>query len=134
MDGAGNYVANSIRSDTFNSEFGRLDYNISDRHKIFGAVHTNARVENRGNRFFNIGSGNFLSRDNAGATIDDVYTISPTTLLNTRIAWNRFVEANAKPSEGFDFSTLGFPASLGKITGQANDIGRVGQLSLRLVF
>ena len=112
IDGANNYVANSIRSDTFDSEFGRLDYNINDRHKIFGAVHTNARVENRGNRFFNIGSGNFLSRDNAGATIDDVYTLNPTTLLNTRIAWNRFVEGNAKPSSGFDFSKLGFPASL----------------------
>ena len=111
-DGGNNYVANSIRSDTFDSEFGRLDYNISDRHKIFGAVHTNARVENRGNRFFNIGSGNFLSRDNAGATVDDVYTINPTTLLNTRVAWNRFVEANAKPSEGLDFSSLGFPSSL----------------------
>ncbi len=114
IDGANNYVANSIRSDTFDSEFGRLDYNISDRHKIFGAVHTNARVENRGNRFFNIGTGGFLSRDNAGATIDDVYTINPTTLLNTRVAWNRFVEANAKPSAGFDFSKLGFPASLVK--------------------
>ncbi len=112
IDGASNYVANSIRSDTFNSEFGRLDYNISDRHKIFGAVHTNARVENRGNRFFNIGSGNFLSRDNYGATIDDVYTINPTTLLNTRVAWNRFVEGNAKPSLGFDFSKLGFPTAL----------------------
>jgi len=112
IDGANNYVANSIRSDTFNTEFGRLDYNISDRHKIFGAVHTNARVENRGNRFFNIATGNFLSRDNQGATIDDVYTLSPTTLLNTRVAWNRFVEGNAKPSEGFDYSKLGFPASL----------------------
>jgi len=111
-DGANNYVANTLRSDTFDSEFGRLDYNISDKHKIFGAVHTNERIENRGNRFFNIATGNFLGRDNAGATVDDVYTLSPTTLLNTRIAWNRFTESNAKPSNGFDYSALGFPASL----------------------
>jgi hypothetical protein len=112
VDGANNYVANSIRSDTFGSEFGRMDYNISDRHKIFGAVHTNDRIENRGNRFFNPASGNFLGRDNRGVTVDDVYTFTPTTLLNTRLAWNRFIESNAKPSAGFDFSKLGFPASL----------------------
>lgn len=112
VDGANNYVSNGIRSDTFGSEFGRMDYNISDRHKIFGAAHTNDRIENRGNRFFNIASGNFLGRDNRGVTIDDVYTFTPTTLLNTRLAWNRFVESSAKPSSGYDFSKLGFPAGL----------------------
>ncbi len=112
IDGANNYVANSIRSDNFGSEFGRMDYNISDRHKIFGAAHTNDRVENRGNRFFNPASGNFLGRVNRGVTVDDVYTFTPTTLLNVRLAWNRFIESNAKPSSGFDFSKLGFPASL----------------------
>jgi hypothetical protein len=113
-DGANNYTANAVRSDVFDSEFGRLDYNISDNHKIFGTVHTNDRIENRSNRFFNIASGNFLSRTNRGFTIDDVYTINPTTLVNSRISWNRFIESNAKPSSGFDFSQLGFPVSLAK--------------------
>ncbi len=113
-DGANNYTANSIRSDVFNSEFGRLDYNISDRHKVFGTIHMNDRTENRGNRFFNIASGNFLSRTNRGFNIDDVVTINPTTLINSRISWNRFIEQNAKPSAGYDFSALGFPVSLAK--------------------
>ena len=111
-DGANNYVANSVRSDVFGSEFGRLDYNISDRHKVFGTVHVNDRTENRGNLFFNIGTGNFLTRANRGANIDDVVTINPTTLINTRVSWNRFVESSAKPSSGFDFTKLGFPANL----------------------
>ena len=111
-DGANNYVANSVRSDVFNSEFGRLDYNISDRHKIFGTVHVNDRTENRGNLFFNPATGNFLGRANRGANIDDVYTFNATTLLNTRVSWNRFVESSTKPSSGFDFTKLGFPASL----------------------
>ncbi|MDQ6663132.1 MAG: carboxypeptidase regulatory-like domain-containing protein [Acidobacteriota bacterium] len=117
-DGARNYVANSVRSDVFDSEFGRLDYNISDRHKIFGTVHRNDRTENRGNLFFNIASGNFLTRANRGANIDDVYTFNPTTLLNTRISWNRFIESNAKPSSGYDFAKLGFPAALAAVSPQ----------------
>ncbi len=111
-DGASNYVANSVRSDVFDSEFGRLDYNISDRHKIFGTAHVNDRTENRGNLFFNIGTGNFLTRANRGANVDDVFAFNPTTLLNTRVSWNRFVESSAKPSSGYDFTKLGFPSNL----------------------
>lgn len=113
-DGANNYTSNSVRSDVFNSEFGRLDYNISDRHKVFGTIHMNDRTENRGNRFFNIASGNYLGRTNKGFNVDDVITINPTTLINSRISWNRFVESNSKPSSGYDFSQLGFPSALVK--------------------
>src|SRR5262249_47654505 len=34
-DGRFNYLANSVRSDTFNNELGRLDFVVSDRHKLF---------------------------------------------------------------------------------------------------
>ncbi|HCC58545.1 MAG TPA: TonB-dependent receptor [Solibacterales bacterium] len=109
-DGQNNYVANSVRSDTYGSELGRLDFNFSERHKLFADIRVNDRTENRGNRFFNLASGNFLTRANAGSTADDVYTFTPTAILNTRLSWGRFVESNAKPSNGFDPTTLGFPA------------------------
>lgn len=111
-DGQDNYLAASTRSDTFNSQLGRLDFNFSDRHKMFYDFRHNYRVEDRGNRFKNIGTGNFLSRVNWGTTLDDVYTITPTLLLNTRLNWTRFTEGNQRPSDGFDFTSLGFPASL----------------------
>src|SRR5260370_11008799 len=44
--------------------------------------------------------------------VDDVYTFSPTTVLNTRLNWTRFTEANDKPSAGYDFTKAGFPAYL----------------------
>ncbi len=111
-DGKNNFVANTVRSDTFGSEMGRLDWNISDRHKIFGDFRFNDRTENRGNRFYNIATGNFLTRTNYGSTIDDVYTFTPTTLLNTRLNWTRFIEGNTRSSNGFDFTQLGFPSYL----------------------
>jgi hypothetical protein len=72
----------------------------------------NDRVENRGNRFGNIATGNNLLRTNWGVTFDDVYTISPSLFLNTRLNWTRFVEGGIRPHDGFDFTTLGLPASL----------------------
>src|SRR5262249_31192383 len=79
-DGQDNYLANSVRSDTYNSELGRLDSNLSDNHKFFWNFRHNDRIENRGNRFRNIATGNFLGRINWGTMLDDVYTISPTTV------------------------------------------------------
>ncbi len=111
-DGQDNYLANSVRRDNYNSEIGRLDFNISDRHKFFWNFRHNDRLEDRGNRFANIATGNFLSRINWGTMIDDVYTFSPTWLLNTRLNWTRFTEGNARPSDGFDFTSLGFPQYL----------------------
>ena len=111
-DGRDNYFNNQIRSDTFSSYMGRLDLNISDRHKLFWNMRNNDRIENRGNRFDNLATGNFLSRVNWGSAIDDVYTFTPTLVMNTRFNWTRFVEGNIRPSDGFDFTQLGLPASL----------------------
>lgn len=111
-DGTNNYFNNAIRSDVFSSFMGRIDVNVSDRHKFFLSGRYNDRVENRGNRFDNIATGNNLFRTNWGVTLDDVYTLGPSLFLNTRLNWTRFVEANIRPHDGYDFTTLGLPASL----------------------
>lgn len=111
-NGQNNYTAASVRSDTFDSELGRLDFNISDRNKLFWDLRHNFRVENRGNLFNSIATGNLLSRENWGTTLDDVHTFTPTLLWDTRLNWTRFIEGNTKPSVGFDPTKLGFPAAL----------------------
>src|SRR5215831_694481 len=109
-DGNQNYLADSVRRDVFDGELGRLDYNISDRHKLFYNFRHNYRVEDRNNLYHNIATGNLLNRINWGSMLDDVYTFSPTTVLNTRLNLTRFTEANDKPSAGYDFTKLGFPS------------------------
>ena len=109
-DGNQNYLADSVRRDVFDGELGRFDYNISDRHKLFYNFRHNYRVEDRNNLYHNIATGNLLNRINWGTMVDDVYTFSPTTVLNTRLNWTRFTEANDKPSAGYDFTKLGFPS------------------------
>ncbi|HEY1339167.1 MAG TPA: carboxypeptidase-like regulatory domain-containing protein, partial [Bryobacteraceae bacterium] len=73
-DSANNYLANTVRTDNYNNELGRLDFNLSEKHKFFWNFHHNDRIENRSNHFFNIATGNFLSRVNWGSVLDDVYT------------------------------------------------------------
>ena len=109
-DGAQNFYTPATRRDVFDGELGRLDYNISDVHKFFFSFRHNYRVENRSNLYSNIATGNFLNRINWGSTLDDVYTLSHTTVLNARLNWTRFTEANDKPSAGFDLTKAGFPA------------------------
>jgi hypothetical protein len=112
IDGANNYLADSVRRDVFDGYLGRLDYNISDRHKLFYNFRHNYRLEDRSNAYHNIATGNLLNRINWGSMVDDVYTFSPTVVLNTRLNWTRFNEANDKPSAGYDFTKAGFPAYL----------------------
>lgn len=108
-DGTFNYLANQVRRDNFNGELGRIDYNFSDKHKIFWDFRHNDRTEYRLNRFNNIATGRGLGRINWGTTLDDVYTFNPSTFMNLRLNWSRFVESTVANGDGYDATKLGFP-------------------------
>mgnify|MGYP005845610223 CR=1 FL=1 len=120
-DGRNNFQVNSARGDDFYNVLGRMDFNFSSRHKMFWNIRQNERTEFRDFAFGleNIANGNFLKRINWGATLDDVYTLSPTFILNTRLNWTRFTEGSARPSLGFDMTSLGFPQRLAAASSQA---------------
>ena len=76
------------------------------------------RASDYNNYFGNAYTGTvfkFLSR---AGTIDDVYTLNPTTVLNVRYGYNRFVRSqDGNPeSYGLDLTKLGFPASFANLT------------------
>ncbi len=116
-DGQDNFI--SVTDGEINNFFntlGRLDFNLSDRHKFFYNFRHNIRTGMGGNRvgrpLGDVTGTNGLSRINWGTMFDDVYTFTPTTVLNTRLNWTRFIEPNRNFSQGFDMTKLGFPASL----------------------
>lgn len=109
-DGALNYLANTVRSDTFNSEIGRLDFNISSNNKLFWNFRHNDRIENRNNYFNNIADGRDLGRINWGSELDDVQTFNATTVANVRLNWTRFREYTIPFGDGYNGSKLGFPS------------------------
>lgn len=104
------------RNDFFNY-IGRMDVNLSDRHKLFVGVRHNQRVGQGSNNLNQslidpITAGNGLTRRNWGVMADDVYTFSPSLLLNSRVNWTRFSEPLRNFTTGFDSTSLGFPAYL----------------------
>ncbi len=109
-NGFQNYVNNVTSSDTYDNELGRIDYNMSDRSHMFFDIRHNDRVQAKNNYFSNIATGVNLARENWGATVDEVYTINPTTILDIRANFTRMNEIHYEPSEGFDPTQLGFPS------------------------
>jgi hypothetical protein len=112
-DGRNNYYVGAVGEfNTFASELGRLDFNLSNRHKLFFNFRHNDRLLNNGTTFDNKATGSFLGQINWGATVDDVYTLTPTTVLNVRLNWLRNGERRGGFFDGFDITTLGLPANL----------------------
>ena len=61
----------------------------------------------------NPAEGSLLFRNPLGSTLDEVYTINPSTVADVRVNFTRLAEIHALPSTGFDPTSLGFPAYLG---------------------
>lgn len=110
-DGELNYFYPGNSTDTFDSEMGRIDANISNRDKMFFAFRHNNRYHASGNAFDNAATGSVLIQPNWGATLDYVHTFSANTLWDNRFNWSRNTESRPL-AVSYDFSKLGFPPSL----------------------
>ncbi|MCX6635794.1 MAG: TonB-dependent receptor, partial [Acidobacteria bacterium] len=64
--------------------------------------------------------------------LDDVVTLTPTMVLNTRLNWTRFAEVHLLPSTGMDITAMGFPSFLAAASPllilPRVDLGAFGQL------
>lgn len=110
LDGTNNYLAPASRRDHYNSEIGRLDFNIGSRNRMFWNFRHNDRAEDRNNLFQNAATGRNLLRINWGSTLDDVHTFNATTVANVRLNFTRFREATVSYGDGVNATTLGFPS------------------------
>lgn len=111
-NGFDNYGNTSTTNDNYSNELGRIDYNMSDRSRMFFNVRHNDEFQTKNNYFGNIATGSNLTRENWGASLDEVYTFNPTTVFDLRLNFTRLNEIHAEPSSGFDPTTLGFPGYL----------------------
>ncbi|MFB3825431.1 MAG: carboxypeptidase regulatory-like domain-containing protein [Bryobacteraceae bacterium] len=111
-DGQNNYLTPKIEHNSFDNELGRVDYILGEKHKLFANFRHNNRDIRAQNLFDNIATGEQSGRKNWGGMIDDVYTITPTTVLDTRFNWTRFTGYIGQASDGFDMTRLGFPQAL----------------------
>lgn len=111
-DGADNYLSNAPSVDDYNEEFGRVDLNASTKDHLFFDFRQNYRSQIKEDYFGNNTNGSTLVRQNWGSTLDNVYTLSPTTVLDVRLNWTFFYEAHDSPASVYSPTQLGFPSGL----------------------
>ena len=111
-DGADNYISNAPSVDNYNEEFGRLDYNVSSRDHLFFDYRANHRSQIKQDYFGNGTNGSTLVRQNWGSTLDNVYTLNPTTAFDVRLNWTYFYEAHDSPASIYSPTQVGFPSGL----------------------
>jgi Carboxypeptidase regulatory-like domain len=93
----------------------RIDQNFSAKWRMFGRVSYSVSQTQPHNFFGNAGtpSGNGPSgSDNYSASLDQTFTLNPTTIVNLRYGFGRFDNVSAPFSKGFDLTSLGFPAAV----------------------
>jgi hypothetical protein len=109
-DGSNNYLSNAPSSDTYNNEFGRIDYNATARDHVFLDFRHNRRYQIKNNYFFNGATGTTLLRENWGASLDNVFTLNPSTFFDIRLNFVNFNEVHGTPAEAYNPAGLGFPS------------------------
>jgi hypothetical protein len=110
VNGENNYGIAVADFDTYSNELGRLDFNISDKNRLSFDFRHNDRLQHKNLYFNNPAYGTLLARKNWGSSLDDIYTITPTLVLDARASWTRFHEISGSPGDGVDPTTYGFPS------------------------
>jgi len=110
--GTSNYNSNAPSIDNYNNEFGRIDYNLSTKDHVFFDFRHNIRGQVKNNYFGNNTTGTTLTRENWGATLDNIYTLNPTTFFDVRLNWMLFKEAHGTPAQAYGPASVGMPSSL----------------------
>jgi hypothetical protein len=114
VNGVGNYVANGSGGGTNNETVVHIDQNVSDKQHIsarytyWGNLNLptdpfgNGVCQDRCQEYFN--TNNFV--------FSDTYSFNPTTILEFRASYQRFIYDRTPETLGLDLTTLGFPASM----------------------
>lgn len=109
-DGQNNYFSNVPTRDDYNSHSGRMDYSINDSNKLFFEIHRSEYYRLLSNIFNNISTGTSTYNVYQGGQLDYIHTFAPTVTLDTRLSLTRAYSNTTLPSQGFDATSLGFPA------------------------
>ncbi len=112
-DGQQNYQnPTAVALETYYTATGRVDHNVSARHRIYGRFSWDFWEEEKDDRFDNLATGIFLNRKNRILGLDDAYTFRNNLLMNVRGGFTRQLFPERRRSQGFDLATLGFSPEL----------------------
>ena len=129
-EGFNNYLASAMPKDEkFFSFVNRIDYNISQRHRVFGRWYWNDRLADEYDWTYETMRGlhsNGLTRINKGGGGDWIWTITNTTLMDLGVSWTRFNEGSrSQIRNSFKPSDVGLPAYLDERAGDFHHLPRL---------
>ncbi len=112
--GNNNYNTVIRGSDSYDNQFGRLDYALGSRNRLYLTGRHNERDQINSQTFgaSNPAFGDLLQRINWGGSLGDVITVSPSLIAEVRLNYTRFQQNQLQHGDGFPLSQLGFPSSL----------------------
>ncbi len=119
VDGQNNFYSSNPTVSDYNSHSGRIDYSINNDNKIFFETHRSEYIQTSGNVFNNLSTGSRSYTVYQGGLLDYIHTFSPTTTLDTRVSLTHAYKNASLPSQGFDATSLGFPAYLNSTSARA---------------
>jgi hypothetical protein len=112
--GSNNWAGNSSAGGQNNEAVLRMDHNISDKQHLFGRytywANTNLAIDPLGNGICADRCSETYANNNVA--LDDVYILTPTTILSIRASYLRFAFNRTPLNLGFDLTKIGWPASL----------------------
>lgn len=110
--GVNNYVSNATTNDNYISYLGRIDYNMTQRSRLFFDIRNTGYTQTKNDYFNNVSNGTTLFRNNWGATADEVYTFTDHTIGDLRLNFTRMDEGHGVLSQGLNPTVLGLPSYL----------------------
>lgn len=119
-----NYVVNSPNSNSENQLIVRLDYNLSQKHLLYGRWIQDFNSSANAGPFPGSIAGTQANPNQSqrpgSLALDYVWTVSPRVIVHLNNGVTRFGNKGFTFSDGFDPTTLGFPAYLANASGDAH--------------
>jgi hypothetical protein len=137
-EGFNNYYAAAMpKNEKFNSLVNRIDYNISDRHRVFGRWYWNHRLADEYDWTYETKRGlhsNGLTRINKGGGGEYIWTANSSSILNIGTSWTRFNEGSDNSIQtSFKPSDVGLPAYVDAKAGQYSSLPRMNPAGVESV-
>ncbi|HEX9000088.1 MAG TPA: carboxypeptidase-like regulatory domain-containing protein, partial [Blastocatellia bacterium] len=112
-NGQGRFVETSILNDRADQQTIKLDHEVTRNYKVSAFYAHYGSREPFANYYNNAANPNgiLLARGVHALALNNIFTLSPTTLLSVRYGYNTFDNNSAAGSAGFDVASLGFDKS-----------------------
>jgi outer membrane receptor protein involved in Fe transport len=113
-DGTNNHFYSDVRKQEYNTQFGRMDHQFHEGHRIFFRIHDYDWIS--GQDRYGLPVSRFNTRSaRKGLALDDVLILSSTTVLNLRYGLSYGDMGESRDTQGTDLTTLGFSKALASL-------------------